>query len=89
MRKFLLSVGFLISISLSASAQYRNFVELKDSTIIRGKVEMSNKLFKSSKIIVNDTTEIPLSKVHAYQTTDGYFRRMYRGYGDSFAYLSM
>lgn len=75
----------LFLFTISVSAQYRNFVELKDSTIIRGKVELSTKLFRSSKIIVNDTTEIPLSEVHAYQTTDGYFRRMYSGYGDSFA----
>ncbi|MEQ9279031.1 MAG: hypothetical protein RLN83_06005 [Balneola sp.] len=85
MRKIFNCFAVLFLFTISVSAQYRNFVELKDSTVIRGKVELSTKLFRSSKIIVNDTTEIPLSKVHAYQTTDGYFRRMYSGYGDSFA----
>ncbi|MEQ8883097.1 MAG: hypothetical protein RIC57_00810 [Balneola sp.] len=85
MRKGFNCFAVLFLFTISVSAQYINFVELKDSTVIRGKVELSTKLFRSSKIIVNDTTEIPLSKVHAYQTTDGYFRRMYSGYGDSFA----
>lgn len=85
MRKLLIAIGLFLLSTLSVSAQFRNFVELKDSTIIRGKIELSNKLFRSSKIIVNDTTVILLSKVHAYQTSDGYFRRMYSGYGDSFA----
>jgi len=85
MRKLYITVGLLLLCTLSVSGQFKNFVELRDSTIIRGKIEVSNKLFRSSKIIVNDTTEIPLSKVHAYQTSDGYFRRMYSGYGDDFA----
>lgn len=85
MRILLLSINLLIIISASGFAQYRNFVELKDSTIIRGKVELSNKMFKKTRLIVNDTTEILMSKVRAYQTTDGYFLRIDQGYGDDFA----
>ena len=85
MKNIYSSFVVLLLFTISVSAQFKNFVELRDSTIIRGKVELSTKLFKSSKIIVNDTTEIPLSKVHAYQTTEGYFRRMYSGYGETFA----
>ena len=85
MRILLLSINLLFIISASGFAQYRNFVELKDSTIIRGKVELSNKMFKKTRLIVNDSTEIFMSNVRAYQTTDGYFLRIDQGYGDDFA----
>lgn len=85
MRILLLTILLLIIVSASGFAQYRNFVELRDSTIIRGKVELSDKLFKKKRLIVNDTTEILMSNVRAYQTTDGYFLRMNQGYGDDFA----
>ena len=85
MRILLLTTLLLIIVSASGFAQYRNFVELRDSTIIRGKVELSQKMFKKTRLIVNDTTEIPLYKVRAYQISDGYFLRMNQGYGDDFA----
>ncbi len=85
MRKIILFIALILVTSSAVKSQFLHFVELRDSTIIRGKVKVSDNLFKGRRLIVNDTTEIKLSDVRAYQTSDGYFLRIDKGYGDNFA----
>tara|TARA_R110002096_G_scaffold170131_2_gene342192 strand:- start:21510 stop:22223 length:714 start_codon:yes stop_codon:yes gene_type:complete len=85
MRKIILFIALILVTSNAVKSQFLHFVELRDSTIIRGKVKLSNNLFKGRRLIVNDTTEIKLSNVRAYQISDGYFLRVNKGYGDDFA----
>ncbi len=85
MKKILLFIALILVTSNAVQSQFLHFVELRDSTIIRGKVKLSNNIFKGNRLIVNDTTEIKLSDVRAYQISDGYFLRIDKGIGDDFA----
>ncbi len=79
------TIFIVLLYSTISFAQDNQFVELKDGTIIEGNVERVEKIFQRGKLIVNDTTEILLKNVHRFQSYDGYFIRMNRGYGDTWA----
>ena len=78
---------FLVAITFTTLvlSQSNQFVELKNGTRIEGTVVYQSKMFKSPRLIVNDTTSYPLREVKAYQTEDGYFLRIEKGFGDDFA----
>lgn len=78
-------LSFVIIINATAFAQGKDFVELKDGTRYEGTIEVQELFLKKSRIIVNDTTTILMQDVEKYQSSDGYFVRMYGGYGDAFA----
>lgn len=84
MKKILLLVVILLVSVIPLFGQSGQFVELINGTIIEGKVEYQSKLFKSPRIIVNDTTSYPISRVRAYKSSEGYFLKM-SGYGSTFA----
>jgi hypothetical protein len=84
MRLTILLFASLI-ISPSIYSQNSQFVELKNGTIIEGKVEKEEKFLHKTKLIINDTTEIFLEDVEKFQTSEGYFVRMHQGYGETWA----
>lgn len=88
MKNILVTLGLIFGMSVSGYTQsYGEFIQLKDGSILKGSVEISEKLFRSSKIILNDTTTFLLKNVEAYQDDGDYFKRIALGFssGDQFA----
>ena len=79
------SIFIVLLYSTISFAQNKQFVELKNGTIIEGNVERVEKIFQKGKLIVNDSTEILLQNVYRFQSSDGYFIRMNQGFGDTWA----
>jgi hypothetical protein len=79
------TIFIVLLYSTISFAQNKQFVELKDGTIIEGNVERVQKIFQKGKLIVNDSTEILLQNVYRFQSSDGYFIRMNQGFGDTWA----
>lgn len=84
MKKKLLLLTTLLILTSPIFAQSGGFVELINGTIIKGKVEYQSKLFRSPRIIVNDSTSYPVNRVRAYKNSEGYFLKM-SGHGGNFA----
>lgn len=83
--KNITTIFIVLLYSTISFAQNNQFVELKNGTIIEGNVERVEKIFQKGKLIVNDTTEVLLQNVYRFQSSDGYFIRMSKGYGDTWA----
>lgn len=61
------------------------FVELSDGTIYEGKIEVSRPFLKKSRFIINDSTIVLMERVERYNISEGYFVRMHKGVGETFA----
>ncbi|MFV1882969.1 MAG: hypothetical protein ACMZ7B_00555 [Balneola sp.] len=81
----LLALAIITVNTSSVLAQNEDFVQLRDSTVIKGKVEVQEKMFGKNTITIDDTLKYYLQEVHAYQIDNVYYLRMYGGYGDAFA----
>ena len=79
------SIFIVLLYSTISFAQNKQFVELKNGTIIEGNAERVEKIFQKGKLIVNDSTEILLQNVYRFQSSDGYFIRMNQEFGDTWA----
>ena len=66
----------IVGLSLSSKAQDTTYVEFIDGTKKYGSVEVVNPFLQKSKIVLDDTTEYSLSQVLAYQTDEGFYRRI-------------
>lgn len=85
MNRLLLTTILLLLSTQFSFAQYGDFVQFRDSTIMKGNIEVKMKTFGKNTITVNDSLKYFLQDVHAYQIDGDYFLRMYSGYGDAFA----
>ena len=79
------SIFIVLLYSTISFAQNKQFVELKNGTIIEGNAERVEKIFQKGKLIVNYSTEILLQNVYRFQSSDGYFIRMNQEFGDTWA----
>ena len=76
MNKIVFLSLILIFSSTQLYAQSGDYIELRDGTIVEGEVKISERLFRSSRIIINDTTYYPLNEVMAYKQDGEYYRRI-------------
>ena len=79
------SIFIVLLYSTISFAQNKQFVELKNGTIIEGNAERVEKIFQKGKLIVNYSTEILLQNVYRFQSSDGYFIRMNQEFEDTWA----